>query len=173
VDRPDDLPGVVEWLRRDHRQPVLVEEFIQGDELTVGMIGNDPPSVLGVMRVVPNDRAERFVYSLEIKRDFERLVRYECPAPLPAAATEAVTRAAHAVWRVLGCRDVSRIDFRLRGDVPYFLEVNPLPGLNPGSSDLVIMSGLLGWSYERLIDSILRAALERIRLAPVTAPVSA
>src|SRR5262249_26079738 len=54
VDRPEDLPEVVESLRRDHRQPVLLEEFIQGDELTVGMIGNEDPAVIGIMRVLPS-----------------------------------------------------------------------------------------------------------------------
>lgn len=164
VDCPEDLAGAVHSLNRDHRQPVLVEEFIEGDELTVGMIGNDPPRVLGVMRVLPRQATDRFIYSLEIKRDFERLVRYECPAKLSPAATEAVHRAALAACRVLGCRDVSRIDFRLKRDVPYFLEVNPLPGLAPGSGDLVILSGLIGWSYPQLIEAILGAA--RARLAP-------
>jgi D-alanine-D-alanine ligase len=56
---------------------------------------------------------------------------------------------------------VARVDFRLRGGVPYFLEVNPLPGLNPESSDLVIMSRLCGWSYAQLIETILQAALVR------------
>jgi D-alanine-D-alanine ligase len=161
VDRPDDLPAVVESLRRDHRQPVLVEEYIEGEEVTVGVVGNDPPHVLGILRVVPRQQTGRFIYSLEVKRDWERLVRYECPTELPDGAAEAVRQAALAVYRVLGCRDVARIDFRLRGTVPYFLEVNPLPGLNPYSSDLSILAQLCGWTYPRLVESILTAALER------------
>jgi D-alanine-D-alanine ligase len=161
VDRPADLPWVIELLQQDHRQPVLVEEYIPGDELTVGMIGNDAPEIIGVMRVVPVQPTKRFIYSLEIKRDFERLVRYECPAQLPEPVTRAVRQAALAVYRVLGCRDVARIDFRLRGGVPYFLEVNPLPGLNPDSSDLVILARLAGWTYPQLIGAILKAALDR------------
>jgi D-alanine-D-alanine ligase len=70
---------------------------------------------------------------------------------------------ARAVFRVLGCRDVARIDFRLRAGQPYFLEVNPLPGLNPETSDLVILARAVGWSYSRLIGAILGAALERTR----------
>lgn len=162
IDRAENLSEVIESLRRDHRQPVLVEEYIEGDELTVGMLGNDPPQVLGIMRVVPRQPTDRFIYSLEVKRDYLAQVRYECPAPLGAAATAAVHQAALAAYRVLGCRDVSRIDFRLREGVPYFLEVNPLPGLNPESGDLVIMSKLRGWTYPRLIETILRAALDRL-----------
>jgi len=164
VQTAGDLVDVVQALRRDHRQPILVEEFIQGDELTVGMVGNDPPEIIAIMRVLPKQPAEQFVYSLEIKRDFRRLVTYEVPARLPAAETQAVAQAARTAFRSLGCRDVSRIDFRLRRGMPYFLEVNPLPGLNPDDSDLVIMARLAGWSYPQLIERILSAALDRQRV---------
>jgi D-alanine-D-alanine ligase len=164
VQQAGDLAPVLGGLWRDYHQPVLVEEFIDGDELTVGLVGNDPPEIIGVMRVSPTRTAGPFVYSLEVKRDFRRQVRYECPARLSAKDQAAVERAALAVWRVLGCRDVSRVDFRLRDGVPYFLEVNPLPGLNPESSDLVILAGLRGWSYEQLIERILGATLRRLRM---------
>jgi D-alanine-D-alanine ligase len=159
----NQLTEVVATLRQGYRQPILVEEFIDGDELTVGVVGNDPPQIIGIMRVLPNFATDRFVYSLEVKRDYLRQVRYECPAPLSPDEDSAVRDAALRVFRLLGCRDVARIDFRLRRGNPYFLEVNPLPGLNPESSDLVIMARLLGWTYEQLIGSILQAALERTR----------
>jgi D-alanine-D-alanine ligase len=63
---------------------------------------------------------------------------------------------------------VARIDFRLDandGDKPYILEVNPLPGLNPGYSDLCIEAAADGWSYEELINGILNSAIERYDLA--------
>jgi D-alanine-D-alanine ligase len=167
IHNPDDLPEALTELLDDYQQPILVEEFITGDELTVGMFGNGSPEILGVMRVVPVEPVEHFVYGLEVKRDFRRQVRYECPAPLPKEQYAAVEEAARVVWRTLGCRDVSRIDFRLRDGVPYFLELNPLPGLNPESSDLVIMSGIVGWTYERLIETILNAALTRSQEAGV------
>jgi D-alanine-D-alanine ligase len=157
----DELALAIESLQRDHRQPVLVEEFIEGDELTVGILGNDPPEILGIMGVLPRQPTPRFIYSLDVKRDFLRQVRYECPARVPSENLEAVGRAAQSVFQVLGCRDVARVDFRLRDGVPYFLEVNPLPGLNPETSDLVIMARLCGWSYERLIETILEAAMKR------------
>src|SRR5262249_30239645 len=127
----------------------------------VGVIGNHSPRVIGVMRVLPRQPTERFVYSLEVKRDWKQQVRYECPARLPSDTFKAVEEAALQVYRVLGCRDVARIDFRLRGEVPYFLEATPLPGLNPESSDLVILARLSHWSYAELIRSILQAALDR------------
>jgi D-alanine-D-alanine ligase len=167
VERPEGLPGVVRTLSQEYRQPILVEEFIQGEELTVGVIGNAPPRIVGVMRVVPVLPTERFVYSLEVKRDFRRLVRYECPPALPAPVVAATEQAALTVYRALGCRDVSRIDFRLRDGIPCFLEANPLPGLNTESSDLVILARGCGWSYAQLIANILQAALDR---QPLTGP---
>jgi D-alanine-D-alanine ligase len=161
VETPQELIETIEIHRRAYRQPVLVEEYIDGEELTVGIVGNSLPRIIGVMRVVPQQKEERFIYSLEVKRDYLARVRYECPAQLPPARLQAVEDAALVVYKELGCRDVARIDFRLKDGVPYFLEVNPLPGLNPESSDLVILARLAGWSYEQLIGSILHAALER------------
>jgi D-alanine-D-alanine ligase len=156
----------VEEIVAAYRQPVLVEEFIDGDELTVGVIGNHQREPFGIMRVLPVDRNGPFVYSLEVKRDWERLVRYECPAKLSPQDTRAVGLAALLVWKTLGCRDLARIDFRLRNHVPYFLEVNPLPGLNPKSSDLVLMARSLEISYSDLIGRILAAATERLSENP-------
>ncbi|TMQ33547.1 MAG: ATP-grasp domain-containing protein [Planctomycetota bacterium] len=164
VKRKESLRSVVEDMCRDYRQPVLIEEFIEGDELTVGVIGNHRPNVIGVMRVVPTQPSEHFIYSLDVKRDWQRQVRYECPARLPDRDYEAVCKSALTVYHALGCRDVARIDFRLRDGTPYFLEVNPLPGLSPESGDLVIMAQLSGCSYDRLIGTILQAALDRCGL---------
>jgi D-alanine-D-alanine ligase len=161
ADSTDEVAAAVRRLRADYAQPVLVEEYIAGDELTVGMIGNDPPQIVGVMEVTPRQSTARFVYSLEVKRDFRRQVRYDCPARLPPNGLAAVEQAARTAFSALGCRDVARVDFRFRDGIPYFLEVNPLPGLNPETSDLVILAGLAGWSYERLISGILEAALSR------------
>ena len=160
VDTPAELADALE-ARLDQRQPILVEEFIAGEEVTVGVLGNNPPHVIGAPRVVPLRPEERFVYSLEVKRDYAQRVRYECPPQLPAEHLRAVEEAALLVYRCLGCRDVSRIDFRVRDGVPYFLEVNPLPGLNPETSDLVILARMSGMRYEELIRGILLAAMGR------------
>jgi D-alanine-D-alanine ligase len=156
-----ELLDMISSLRRDHRQPILVEDFIEGDEVTVGMLGNEPPRILGMMRVMPVKPTEHFVYSLEVKRDFRRQVRYECPPPLPGPVLKAIEEAALTSWRTLGCRDVARIDFRLRQGKPYFLEVNPLPGLHPDDSDLVIMGSMIGWSHARIVETVFQAARER------------
>lgn len=164
ADNPAQIVALAARLVTEYRQPVMIERFIAGDEVTAGIIGN-PPRVLGIMRVVPRKADPNFVYSLEVKRDWERLVDYECPARLPAPVLEKIETASVNAFTTLGCRDFGRVDFRVTPDgEPYFLEINPLAGLNPRSSDLPIMAGKLGWSYEQLIAGILDAARERYRL---------
>jgi D-alanine-D-alanine ligase len=161
VDQQEDLRATVERLFAAYRQPVLIEEFIDGDELTVGVVGNDPPQVLGIMRIEPTQPQPRFVYDLAVKRDWRRRVRYECPARLEPAVAAAVERAVLACWQALGCRDVARFDFRLRSGEPVFLECNPLPGLSPESGDLVLLARAMEVDYTALVGRIVAAALER------------
>jgi len=165
VESPGQVSAAVARLLRDYCQPALVEEFIGGDEVTVGVTGNSPPAVLGVMRVLPKKRGGDFVYSLEVKRDWEQLVDYECPARLGPVVVDAIADLSLKAFEALGCRDVARIDFRVSpAGLPYFIEINPLPGLNPHSGDLPIMAGKMGWSYQALISAVVNAALGRYRL---------
>jgi len=144
-----------------YQQPVMIEEFITGDEVTVGVTGNSPPQVLGIMRIIPRHSNGRFVYSLEVKRDYKNLVDYECPARLGDEPLEKIRAAGLTVFKTLGCRDFARIDFRLgAGGTPYFIEINPLPGLGT-HSDLVIMAIQLGWTHQKLVNTVLEAALKR------------
>jgi D-alanine-D-alanine ligase len=153
--------GEIGRILEGYRQPVMVEEFIDGDEVTVGIIGNRPPLVLGMMRIVPKQPVTHFVYSLEVKRDYVNLVDYECPARLPRDVLKRLEDSSLRAFKALGCRDFSRVDFRVARDgTPCFLEINPLPGLG-SYSDLVIMAQKLGWAHRRLINAVLEAALER------------
>ncbi|OYV87319.1 MAG: hypothetical protein B7Z73_10275, partial [Planctomycetia bacterium 21-64-5] len=125
-----ELEAAIARLAAAYHQPLLVEEYIEGEELTVGVVGNRPPEVLGIMRILPkrpNDGP--FIYGIEVKRHWEEHLEYESPAKISPNDAEMVRGVTLAAWRALGCRDVARFDFRLRDGVPYFLEVNPLPGL--------------------------------------------
>jgi len=161
VDNVRSLPAEVSRLLDCYQQPVMVEQFITGDEVTVGIIGNSPPKVLGMMRIMPRNKEKRFVYSLEVKRDYLNLVDYECPAQLGDEVLSRIALSSLKVFKVLGCRDFARLDFRVSPEgVPYFLEINPLPGLG-SYSDLVIMADKSGWTHQELINAVLDAALKR------------
>lgn len=156
----------VGWLLKTYGPPVLVEEFVSGPEFTVGVLGNAHPEVLGVMQVeikgVPLDQA---IYSLEIKREWEKRVVYHCPARIDQALLQQIEEVAVRAYQVLDCRDVSRVDIRVGKDgIPYFLEINPLPGLSPVYGDLPIMARGMGWTYERLVKTIFHHALSRYGL---------
>jgi D-alanine-D-alanine ligase len=144
-----------------YNQALMVEEFISGDEVTVGITGNAPAQVLAMMRILPRQKTEHFVYSIEVKRDYLRQVDYECPPKLDACTIKKLEDASLKIFNILGCRDFARIDFRLDKDGnPYFLEINPLPGLG-NHSDLVIMAGMLGIAHKDLVKKILSAAAKR------------
>ncbi len=154
-------------LWNDYGQPVLVEEFLTGPEFTVGILGTGSEArPLGVMEITPRQgRIEDFVYSLEVKRNFRREVSYDVPPKRPSALVQQVEEVALASYRALGCRDVARVDVRVdRHGVPSFIEVNPLPGLDPDKSDLIIMARAAGSSFDAVIAAIVASARARYRL---------
>jgi D-alanine-D-alanine ligase len=162
AETPAKIAEATTDLLERYHQPVIVEEFIAGDEVTVGIVGNSPARVLGIMRVLPKKKSAYFIYSIEVKREWEDLVDYECPAQLDTYLLQQITNSSLKVFEVLGCRDFARLDFKLNSEgMPYFLEINPLPGLNPKSSDLPIMTNKMGFTYQALISAILSAALQR------------
>lgn len=157
----------VGWLLETYGPPVLVEEFVSGPEFTVGILGNSNPSVLGVMQIeIKGSPPDEAIYSLEVKREWEKRVSYHCPPPIPSPLLKSIEEVALRAYRALDCRDVSRVDIRIGGDgIPYFLEVNPLPGLSPVYGDLPIMAGRMGWEYSRLVKTIFHDALKRYGMA--------
>jgi D-alanine-D-alanine ligase len=161
-----DITGALaqcRWLRAHYACPVLVEEFLPGTEVTVGIVGNGPETrVLGMMEIAPVSEEQFFVYSLEVKRNWRQRVRYYIPPRLPAAVLSLLERNALTAYRLLGCRDCARLDFRLNAaSQPCFVECNPLPGLNPTHSDLVILSREV-LAYEKLVQGILLDATRRV-----------
>jgi len=151
------------WLLKTYGSPLLVEEFVSGPEFTVGILGNENPAVLGVMQIeIKGSPPDEAIYSLEVKREWEEKVRYHCPPPISHTLLKKIEEVALRSYQVLGCRDVSRVDIRVNKDeTPYFLEINPLPGLSPVYGDLPIMAGRMGWDYGQLVKTIFHHALKR------------
>jgi len=146
-----------------YRQPVLIEEYLPGSEYTVGILGTKEPEVLGIMEVKSISQSEKeLIYSYEVKKDWENCVQYLCPPPISPQLESAIKKVAIDSFKALECRDVARVDIRLDKDgTPNFLEINPLPGLMPGYSDLYIMAKSVGMDYDVLINKILFSAIER------------
>ena len=153
-------PAIVELLDK-FKQPVLVEPFLSGREFTVGLLGRgERTRAVGVMEVHLLAEAEQGLYSYFNKENYEGRVTYSLADD--ALAREAA-RVAREAWMALGCRDGGRADLRAGSDGKiYFLEVNPLAGLNPVVSDLVILWKMKGGDYNGLIGEILNEAIGRL-----------
>lgn len=160
VESREALPAVCAELIQTFHQPVLVESFLPGREMTVGIVGNGAGArVLGVMEIVFRAHVDA-VYTGENKKEYETRVDYFLldGEPLARRAREV----ALAAYRALDCRDLARIDLRCdAAGEPHFLEVNPLPGLHPTFSDLPILAGRAGTPYPDLLGQIVEAAALR------------
>jgi D-alanine-D-alanine ligase len=140
---------------------VLVESYLPGRELTVGIVGNGGAArPLGVMEVIFAHGSDRSFYTALNKSEFELRIRYSllngCPLSVRAR------QIALAAYDALGCRDAGRVDLRCAEDgEPHFLEINPLPGLHPVRSDLPILCALGGVEYRSLVAEIVEASGRR------------
>jgi D-alanine-D-alanine ligase len=162
-ETPAALARTTAALLEKFRQPVLVETYLPGREFTVGIAGHGATAEpLGCMEVAAHGDAP-LAYGYAEKADWRARIHY---ALADDATARAATDVALAAWRALGCRDGGRIDIRCDGvGRPHFIEVNPLAGLNPDESDLVIMAQLAGCSAGWVYDRIMDAALARLALA--------
>jgi D-alanine-D-alanine ligase len=143
------------------RQPALVETFLPGREVTVGITGTGGRAeAIGTLEVILKEEAEADSYTYKNKEYCEELCQYELATGPFAAEAESLSLAA---WRALGCRDGGRIDLRAgpNGKLSV-MEANPLPGLHPEHSDLPILCTKAGIPYAELIRRIVASAAERI-----------
>ena len=167
------LRAQVRHVSETYGPEVLVEEYIEGTELTIGILGSD--QILPVLEVDFSEcrGSGEFFYSWRMKeyqgnREMKLTPRFWCPARLDPAAMQAVQSVAWRAAKSLGARDVARVDIRLSSEgIPYVLEVNPLPGMDPEESNLPIMARAAGMSYDGLIHRLLELAVERSWKRPV------
>ena len=187
VRNEDELREQLSATIERYHQSALVEKYIEGREVTVGIVGNlegpvarrlpedeDAPRVQAGLRFFPPMEVNLqpfegsdVVYSNRLKVALADQLEYLCPAPLDDDMIDELNWYAAAVFRVTGALDVSRVDFRL--DMhdnwkPYILEINPLPGLSPGISDLVIEAAAEKVAHTHLVNMILDTALRRYHM---------
>lgn len=179
----DELRRRVAYILATYRQPALVETFLPGREFTVGVLGRrDVKKFSQRPYLYDKDGFHRFpILEIESQRSVTPGVYgykakskdmtekgapdYICPADLDQKLVDRLQRLALRAHRVIGAKDVSRIDFRLDAEGnPYLLEINTLPGLNPSISDLCIMADAEGLPYAHLILEILDMAAARFGL---------
>jgi D-alanine-D-alanine ligase len=168
VETASELIRVVERVHSVFSQAALVEEYIEGREITASILGNDettlslPPSECiypdpGVKKILtfaanwlPSNKAYQTIFS-------------QCPCDLEPDVEAAIRATALKVYRIMNCRDYGRVDFRLRENVPYVLEVNPNPCINPSDSGFVRAGMAVGLPFEQLINKILEYSIEASR----------
>jgi D-alanine-D-alanine ligase len=169
------LRDKVARLLKGYHESVLVEEYIEGRDVTCGLIGNlRPDGSADDLRFLPISEVDYSVYppgtehfySYKLKVDLADDYRALCPAPLPPHIADEVRRLALETFRVTGCLDVCRVDFRLNVNnhlQPMILEINALPGLT-AISDMTICATAAGWTHYQMLQAVFNAAVKRYGL---------
>ncbi len=148
---PEELAAAVAEAAR-YSELVLIERYIAGRELTVGILGEEP---LPVLEIVPDGG----VYDYEHKYTPGK-TQYLCPAELPEDIAEFTQTLALSAHRILGCRHFSRVDFRLDDEgQPFCLEVNTIPGMTPLSL-LPKAAHVAGIPFPELCERLVQMALD-------------
>jgi D-alanine--D-alanine ligase len=152
-----------------YKQEALAEEFIEGKELTVGILENGKTTILPVLEIDFSTctKSGEYFYSWRMKEyqgdsELGLTPTFYCPARLDKETEKLVKQTALRTHHAVGCLDISRTDIRLSKDnIPYVLEINLLPGLNPKESNFPIMAYAAGMRYDDLIEAILLSAYQR------------
>ncbi|MFY9402561.1 MAG: ATP-grasp domain-containing protein [Candidatus Omnitrophota bacterium] len=169
VCNKEDLVSRVRQIIANYHQDALVEEFIEGKELTVGILENGKRQVLPILEIDFSEcnLSGEYFYSWRMKEyqgdeNLGLTPSFYCPARLDKGVEDKIKEVALKTHKAVGCLDISRTDIRLdKNNTPYVLEINPLPGLDPKESNFPIMAYAAGMKYEDLIEAILLSASER------------
>ena len=152
VDKKEDLQSAYETAVK-YNDDVLIEEFIDGFFVTVGVLEKDEkPFATEVLEIRPKNEW----YDFEAKYT-NGMSEFICPARLSDEVTKRVKEAAVMAFETAGCRSVSRIDFMMKDNVPYLLEINTSPGMT-AVSDLPAQAAAMDIDYDNLVLLILNSA---------------
>ncbi len=162
-----ELRNRVEYLVEHYEQPVLVEEYVEGRELNISILGNEQPEALPISEIVfdfSEERPKIVDYSAKWIKESEEYKKTSpvCPANLDPHTREKVETTALSAYKVVHCRDYARVDIRLRNGIPYVLEVNPNPDISP-ETGFARSTRVAGIPFEEFVKKIVSFALERNR----------
>ena len=168
VSNENELKKEVKEIIDRYKQPVLAEEYVDGREFTVALIGNKPevlPLIELDFSLLPDNTPKFDCYEVKWYLDDDKI---RCPANIDANLAKKINKIAVKTFKVLDCRDLCRIDIRLDDNgVPNVLDVNPLPGLTPDpkeNSRFPKACYTAGMSYREIIGRILFSAIERYKI---------
>jgi len=166
VNTTEDLRRQVSWLAETYqRASIFIEEFIEGEEFTVAIVGNEAPDVYPVVQIALDGRTDlgRKFFTFAYLRSG---ADYVCPAQISEELTRRMQELALRTYRSVECRDFGRVDFRVsRTGQPYVLEINPLPSLS-AEDVFTFIAKTRGMTHYQIINRILNAALARSGLIP-------
>lgn len=162
-----DLSNKIYDLWDNSKEPLIIEEFINGREMNVAVIGNSEPMALPISEIafdtMPSDLPKIVSYN---SKWMKGTVEYEntigvCPAKIPKALTLQLQKYAVEIFKIFGLRDYARIDFRLNENLePFVLEVNPNPDITDDAG-FARSAKTFGFSYDEIVLKIVQLALER------------
>jgi D-alanine-D-alanine ligase len=183
VEDEDQLRGRIRWVIQTYHQPALVEEYLPGREFTIGVLGR-PDAALYSRRphLYGPDGFHRFP-PLEVDNSAsvtpgvyghiaktlhfgeDGIPGFICPANVEEDLAHQLQELAIRGHQAVGALDVSRLDIRLDAQgCPRLIEINSLPGLSPGFSDLCVIAQAEGLSYTDLLLEILYLGASRFGL---------
>lgn len=165
VEDEKSLKAAVTRVLEDFKQPALVEEFISGREVSVSILGNNPPEPFPILELVLAEKNQR-VYSYDVKfaKSSKKKIKKICPAELPPETAAYIQKIAVDAYQALNIYDYGRIDIRLdEFNRPFILEMNSMASINPTSS-FIRAAKAAGYTYEELINRIIDVAIGRYAL---------
>lgn len=157
------LKKAVKVIHNEFHQPALIEQFVDGREFSVGIVAGEILPILEIDFSTLPDGLERF-YSYRVKHYYGEQTRYICPAQIDTGLKDRISEYALTAFKALRLRNYARMDLRVKDGQIYFLEVNSLPMLTPGYSDIVKMAEAAGYTYEDLIMKIFMDAIENYEI---------
>ncbi|OGM74453.1 hypothetical protein A2382_00955 [Candidatus Woesebacteria bacterium RIFOXYB1_FULL_38_16] len=155
VKKWEDLNKVLKQAFR-YSETVLIDEYISGTELTCAVIGNKNPRALPLIEIEPL-KGNFFDYKSKYESGGANEI---VPARISSQLTKEIQEIACRIYRILGCRGFSRIDFIVQKGKPYVLEINTIPGLTPMSLFPKAAKNA-GINYSTLLDKLIKYGLDK------------